>query len=225
MEQHSAEISLSSGEAEYYGVVKAAGIALGHQSLMAEMGMSARVRVWTDSSAAIGICGRSGLGKLRHVQTHTLWVQERVRSGAIELRKVNGLVNPADLFTKHLTSRDSVNQLIELFNCEYREGRSAAAPELRQDREPAAAHAVQHDYDPEVNNKSPMHDPDILPHMYDIEEMSKTFETAVAQQIWTVPPRASAYAAALNVGNVVRRALMSSVHRSSIRRRGLSINK
>ena len=25
-----------------------------------------------------------------------------------------------------------------------------------------------------------MHDPDILPHMYDIEEMSKTFETAVA---------------------------------------------
>ena len=30
-------ISFSSGEAEYYGVVKAAGIALGHQSLMADM--------------------------------------------------------------------------------------------------------------------------------------------------------------------------------------------
>ena len=54
-------ISLSAGEAEYYGVVKAAGIALGHQSLMADMGMTARVRVWTDSSAAVGICGRSGL--------------------------------------------------------------------------------------------------------------------------------------------------------------------
>ena len=37
-------ISLSSGEAEYYGVVKAAGIALGHQSLMANMGMTAKVR-------------------------------------------------------------------------------------------------------------------------------------------------------------------------------------
>ena len=64
-------ISLSSGEAEYYGVVKAAGLALGQQSLMRDLGISARVRVWTDSSAAIGICGRSGLGKLRHVQTHT----------------------------------------------------------------------------------------------------------------------------------------------------------
>ena len=52
---------MSSGEAEYNGVVKAAGIALGHQSLMAEMGMSANVQVWTDSSAAVGICGSSGL--------------------------------------------------------------------------------------------------------------------------------------------------------------------
>ena len=50
-------ISLSSGQAGYYGVVKAAGIALGLQSLMADMGMTARVRVWTDSSAAVGICG------------------------------------------------------------------------------------------------------------------------------------------------------------------------
>ena len=88
-------ISLSSGEAEYYGVVKAAGIALGHQLLMADVGMYASVRCWTDSTAAVGISGRSGLGKLRHVQTHTLWVQERVQSGAIELHKVNGLVNPA----------------------------------------------------------------------------------------------------------------------------------
>ena len=57
-------ISLSSGEAEYYSVVKAAGIAIGQQSLMNDPGMNVRVRVWTDSSAAIGICGRSGLGKL-----------------------------------------------------------------------------------------------------------------------------------------------------------------
>ena len=76
-------ISLSSGEAEYYGVVKATGIALGQQSLMADLGMKVSVRVWTDSSAARGICGRSELGKLRHVQTHTLWVQERVRIEAI----------------------------------------------------------------------------------------------------------------------------------------------
>ena len=72
-------ISFSSGEAEYYGVVKAAGISIGQQALMEDMGIKVGVRVWTDSSAAMGVCGRSGLGKLRHVQTHTLWVQERVR--------------------------------------------------------------------------------------------------------------------------------------------------
>ena len=103
-----------------------------------------------------------------------------MRSGAIELRKVNGLVNPADLFTKRLTSRDRVNQRIELFNCEYGGGRSAAAPELGEDREPAAVHAVQQDYDPEANDKSPVHDPDVLPHMYDPEEMARTFEVAAA---------------------------------------------
>ena len=65
-------INLSSGEAEYFGVVKVAVIALGHQSLIADMGMTAKVRVWTGSSAAVCICGRSGLGKLRRVQTHTL---------------------------------------------------------------------------------------------------------------------------------------------------------
>ena len=143
---------------------------------MADMGMTAKVRVWTDSSAAVGICGRSGLGKLRHVQTHTLWLQERVRSRAIELGKVNGLVNPADLFTKHLTSRDRVTQLIELLNCEYRDGRSTIAPELR----PAAINAIQSEHDPDSNNQSPAHDPDVLPHLYETDDMNKFFEKAIA---------------------------------------------
>ena len=74
-------LSVSSGEAEYNGVVTAAGIAIGQHSFMNDLGMSVRVRVWTDSSAAIGFCGWSGLGRLRHVQTHTLRLQEMVRKG------------------------------------------------------------------------------------------------------------------------------------------------
>ena len=129
-------ISLSSSEAEYYGVVRAAGTAIGQQTLMEDMGINVGVRVWTDSSAAMGLCGRSGLGRLRHVQTHTLWVQERVRTGAIQLRKVNGLFNPADLFTKHLTPRGRATQLVELLNCEYRDGRAQTAPLLRKEKTP-----------------------------------------------------------------------------------------
>ena len=82
-------------------MVKAAGAGFGHQSIMRDFGLAVPVRVWTDSSAALGISTRSGLGKLRHLETHTLWVQEKVRTGAIQVRKVRGDVNPADVFTKH----------------------------------------------------------------------------------------------------------------------------
>ena len=112
-------VTLSSGEAEFYGLVKAAGAGLGHQSIMFDFGLRIPVRVWTDSSAALGIAGRSGFGKLRHLETHTLWVQGKVRTGAIQVRKVRGEVNPADLFTKHLPSSVQIGQLVKLFGCDY----------------------------------------------------------------------------------------------------------
>ena len=124
-------MTLSSGEAEYYGLVKAAGAGLGHQALMPDLEIELPVRAWTDSSAALGIATGSGLGKIRHLETHTLWLQEKVRTGAIMVKKVRGEVNPADLFTKHLPSREKVHQLLSFFGSEYREGRPAAAPLLR----------------------------------------------------------------------------------------------
>ena len=47
------------------------------------------------------------------------------------VRKVRGEVNPADLFSKHLPSRDQIHQLTSLFGCECRDGRAASAPLLR----------------------------------------------------------------------------------------------
>ncbi len=79
----------------------------------------------------MGICGRQGLGKLRHLDTQCLWVQQRVRDRSFELRKVRGDDNPADLFTKHLTSAPRVQDLLQKFGCEYAEGRAESAPELR----------------------------------------------------------------------------------------------
>ena len=86
---------MSSGEAEFNGVVRGAGVGLGYQSLLRDLGIQVGLRVWTDSSAAIGICSRQGLGKLRHLDTHTLWVQQAVRSRRVDLRKIAGEVNPA----------------------------------------------------------------------------------------------------------------------------------
>ncbi len=124
-------ISLSSGEAEFYGVVKAASAALGYQALLEDLGIPMAVRVWTDSSATIGICSRRGLGKLRHVDTQCLWIQQRVREKDFELRKVRGDLNPADLCTKHLPGLRKIESLAELFGCRFRDGRAATAPKLR----------------------------------------------------------------------------------------------
>ena len=100
--------------------------------MMEDLGHTLPVRVWTGSSAAIGICSRRGLVKLRHIATARLWIQHRVRDGTFELRKVLGTENPADVFTKHLPGAGHVEHLLRLFGCEYRDGRAAAAPLLRQ---------------------------------------------------------------------------------------------
>ena len=127
---------------------------------------------------------------MRHLETHTLWVQEKVRTGAIEVRKVRGDVNPADLFTKHLPSKDKIHQLVGLFGCECRSGRSEAAPLLRpkdpsggKGGQPSAGYlptfgvsaaAVFTTDEGEVDHQIP-HDVNILPHLHSLEEMNKLF--------------------------------------------------
>ncbi len=127
-----ASVTLSSGEAEFAGVIRGAGQGLGYQALLKDLGIELPLRVWTDSSAAIGICSRQGLGKLRHLDTHTLWIQQAVRMGRVDLRKVLGEANPADLFTKHTASRQRLDTLIDLFGCRYLDGRAASAPHVKQ---------------------------------------------------------------------------------------------
>ncbi len=106
-------------------------MSLGFQALLADVGIALPIRVWTDSSATLGICGRQGLGRLRHIDTQCLWIQQRVRDGTVQLYKVRGEDNPADLFTKHLVSQDRIYALLKLFGCSYRDGRAAVAPKIR----------------------------------------------------------------------------------------------
>ncbi len=126
-----AGVALSSGEAEFHGLVRGAGVGLGYQSLLRDLGQDLPLRLWTDSSAAIGISTRQGLGKLRHLDTQALWIQQAVRTGRVDLRKVHGLVNPADLFTKHSLTRERLMDLTKLFDCNFTDGRAATAPRLR----------------------------------------------------------------------------------------------
>eukprot|EP00973_Karenia_brevis_P067748 9425452-Karenia_brevis.AAC.1 len=65
--------------------------------------------VWiasTDSSAARGMSLRSGIGKLRHLDTRSLWTQYAVKDLNLHVTKVLGTVNPADLGTKCHTASE-----------------------------------------------------------------------------------------------------------------------
>ena len=95
-------VTLSSGEAELCGVIRGSGMGLGFQSLMKDLGQDMPIRVWTDSSAAIGVIGRMGIGKLRHIEVQDLWLQEAQRQGRLQTKKTPGEWNDADLGTKPL---------------------------------------------------------------------------------------------------------------------------
>ena len=114
-----ASIALSSGEAEFAGVIRGAGQGLGYQALLRDLGVTLPLRVWTDSSAAIGICSQKGLRKLRHLDTRTIWIQQAVRTGRVDLRKVPGEQNPADLLTEHSNSRQRLEEVVAVFRCRY----------------------------------------------------------------------------------------------------------
>ena len=50
-----------------------------------------------DASAVIGIIRRIGLGKVRHLNTSCLWVQEKEASRELHYHKVNGSDDSADV--------------------------------------------------------------------------------------------------------------------------------
>ena len=85
---------MSSGEAEIYGAVKGASAGLGMRALYKDIGYDLPLRLSTDSSAAVGICSRQGLGKLRHLECTSLWIQQRIRHGELEALKIAGSSTP-----------------------------------------------------------------------------------------------------------------------------------
>ena len=93
---------------------------------MAEyFGDKVNVSIWSDATAAIAIAQRGGLGKLRHIQTQYLWIQERVANKDVGLQKVLGTENPADMLTKHLP-REALERHLEFSALLIKGGRAEA---------------------------------------------------------------------------------------------------
>ena len=72
-------MALSSGEAEYDGVVKGMCEALGVKGIAKEMDFS--ITLSTDSSALV---------KVKHLETRTLWAEDKIDEGTVVVKKIGG---------------------------------------------------------------------------------------------------------------------------------------
>ena len=107
-------IALSSAEAELYGMVEGVTRSRGLLDLIFELGLrgvSQSLRLWTDSAAAKSFVSRHGTGRMRHLQIRDLWIQKEVADGRLEILKIPGTQNPADLMTKPLSLGDISDRL------------------------------------------------------------------------------------------------------------------
>ena len=122
-------ISLSSGEAELTGICKTASQCIGLKSIATDLGLQRTILVKTDATAAIGMSRRLGIGKVRHLDTSLLWIQQKVRSGECPLEKVLGAENPADIMTKHVLG-PTLREHLPRLGLRIESGRAVSAPAL-----------------------------------------------------------------------------------------------
>ena len=122
-------VALSSAEAELTGLCKGGAQGIGLQPLCKDLGMSVALRLHSDSTAAIGVCRRRGLGKIRHLAVVDRWLQDKVRSGDISIHKVLGQDNPADALTKFV-DRATLERALARMRVEPEGGRAASAAQV-----------------------------------------------------------------------------------------------
>ena len=119
-------VSLSSGEAEYYGMVTAIANALGDVALAADWGVRLEPQIHMDATAGISIGSRRGLGRVKHIDTVFLWVQEVVNRGRVRVDKKSTHEMIADVLTKAVTEVKMESMMTQM-NYHYCEGRHKLA--------------------------------------------------------------------------------------------------
>ena len=124
-----ATIALSSAESELAAAVRTSSELLGLISMALDLGYKIEGDVWIDASAAMGILNRRGCGKIRHLDTQLLWVQQKQLRGTIDYKKVDGKQNPADLMTKGLDEK-TMHEHLKKLGCRFESGRAGKSVTL-----------------------------------------------------------------------------------------------
>ena len=82
-------VAMSSAEAEYNSLIEGVQRTFGVQTMLAELGVMAKIIVYTDSSAAKSFASQRGLGRMRHME-----VRKALASGRSSARACSSGQNP-----------------------------------------------------------------------------------------------------------------------------------
>ena len=104
-------ISWSSGEAEWYAFARSGTAVIGMINMAADFGRKLDGVLIGDATAAAGIAARRGVGKIRHLDVATLWLQNELTKGSLTVKRIPGTDNIADIGTKHLDKKVMMKHL------------------------------------------------------------------------------------------------------------------
>ena len=84
------------------------------KQLCGHLGMPVTINMFGDSSAMKGTLSHKGSGKVKHLETRQLWVQEHIASGNVVLLKVHRDLNPADALTHFWCKADGIKHFFKM---------------------------------------------------------------------------------------------------------------
>ena len=96
-------VACSSREAELLSICSAVAEAIFVQGIHKDFfGDLLPIVVYTDSVACLGMIGKTGVGRVQHLDTRFLWLQQLVCEKRLTLDHVPSAENEADIYTKQL---------------------------------------------------------------------------------------------------------------------------
>ena len=125
-------IALSSGEAEFYGLVTMISESLGMQSYAADLDVALEIKVHMDATAGAAIGSRRGLAKVKHIDTAFLWIQDKVQKGVVVIHKVHTSLNLADILTKAIDGA-TLRRMMLAMGFQFPQGRHASSYAVSKD--------------------------------------------------------------------------------------------
>ena len=110
-------LGLSSPEAEYYGICSAGSEPIYVMGVIRFSGFEVDGWILSDSSGALSLSQRQGVGHQRHIEARYLWIQDHVQRGTFKVGKIPSSLNKAVVGRNTLRVK-ICNVTVVLWDCE-----------------------------------------------------------------------------------------------------------